>query len=139
MGDFTGALNEMLRQWSQRAVLDGDEPDWCGRRQHFDRQNLEMHLLPAKAHSGARNKTKPASGFDQAHVKMERHCQYGCGWRFEAALSKHFILQRARQAARLRQHPRLSYQVGERQVSPFGPTTLGAGGDDIRFIKQWLG
>ena len=37
IGDFARALNKTLRQRSQRAILDRDEPDRRGRRQSFDR------------------------------------------------------------------------------------------------------
>ena len=65
---------------------------------------------------------------------MERHRQYRCGRRFKAAVSERFVLQRPRQAARLRQHPWLTNQFGKRQVSPLRPTTLGPGAGYMRLL-----
>src|SRR5271170_6214182 len=50
IGDFAAALNKTLRQRSERAILDPDESDRRRRRQNFDWQNLDVHLLTAKTH-----------------------------------------------------------------------------------------
>jgi pimeloyl-ACP methyl ester carboxylesterase len=57
---------------------------------------------------------------------------------FETAVSKRFVVQRPRQAARLRQHPWLPDQIGQRRVSPLRPTTFNACDNDIRFVEQRL-
>jgi hypothetical protein len=138
IGDFAGALDKTLRQRSKRTMLDYDEPDRRGRRRHFHRQDFEVHSLAAKTHDRGGDETKPTPRFDHAHVKMQRHRHHRCRRSFKAAPSEHLLVQRPRQAARLRQHPRLSDKIGKRQVSPLGPMTLGTSDDHIRFIKQRL-
>src|SRR5271155_5573371 len=76
IGDFAAALNKTLRQRSERAILDPDESDRRRRRQNFDWQNLDVHLLTAKTHDRGGDETKPTPRLDKAQLKMERYRQY---------------------------------------------------------------
>lgn len=50
-------------------------------------------MLATEPHDRGGNERKPASRFDEAQVKMERHCQHRGGWHFKAALSKHLVMK----------------------------------------------
>ncbi len=50
LGSFAGARDEELRQWAERAVLQGDDRSWIGISGDIDWQRFEWQVLPEPQH-----------------------------------------------------------------------------------------
>jgi hypothetical protein len=50
LGSFAGARDEELRQWAERAVLQGDDRSWIGISGDIDWQRFERQVLPEPQH-----------------------------------------------------------------------------------------
>ena len=50
LGSFAGARDEELRQWAERAVLQGDDGSWIGISGDIDWQRFERQVLAELQH-----------------------------------------------------------------------------------------
>src|SRR5215470_10834332 len=127
--DLAGGLGEKLRDWAERAVLQGNNSDWHAGMLQFNGQNLDVRTL-GKTQYRTRNNRKKAPGRQKTNPHRGVSGENSRARIVESTGAKGFQINRPERAVRRGQQPRFVHQLSERNPAPPNPWTLDTRYDD---------
>ena len=129
--DFAGTVDEKLCGGAERAVLQGDDPDWRAGMLQFNGQDLEFRAPGGKSQYGRRDNRKKAPSRQETDPYLGGNGEHSRARIIESAGAKGFHINRPKRAFRRWQQPRFVHQFGKRDAPPPSPWTLRACHDNV--------